>query len=401
MIRVLQVSPYPIMAPRHGGQIRVSEIRKYLQRQGCDVLTLSVCESVYSERNPDNDFAISLAHEPLPFDLPYGAEIQMARLAVSNEAIQKFLSEKIKSFAPDFIFFEQPWLWPGVEKVLSSPELRGISPKIIYSSQNVESHVKAAILRDHQLDENKISRFIEEVKNLELSLTRVAFGTICVTPSDAEYFSRNGAINVEICPNGVEVRALNSPELNEVNSFKRGRTYAIFAASAHPPNAIGFWKMLGPCLASVPPSAMIVVVGSVGSILEAYAPPESALYATVNARVIQKIGQISDALLAALIWNSSGVLVPITSGGGSNLKTAEAIASGKPVVATQFACRGFEFASRLSEFHILDDQAEFSRAAFRLARGEIPSPTLDSEEQALRNYVYWSNTLGNISKIIS
>jgi glycosyltransferase involved in cell wall biosynthesis len=401
MTRILQISPYPIVAPRHGGQIRASEIRKHLRQMGCEVLTLSVCESVYAERDQDNDFAVSLDHEPRPFDMPYGAEIQMARLSVSNLQIQQFLSEKIESFSPDFIFFEQPWLWPAVNKILSTRKFQSIKPKIIYSSQNVESHIKAAILRDHFLDEGKISQFVDEVEKLELSLACAASSIICVTPSDATYFSQHSSAAVQICPNGVENRLLSAPELNEVNSFKRGRTYALFAASAHPPNAVGFWKMLGPHLAGIPPSAMIVVVGSVGNILEAYAPPESALYATVNSGVIQKVGQVSDALLAALIWGSSGIIVPITSGGGSNLKTAEAIASGKPVVATQFACRGFEFSSRLSEFHIHDDQARFSEVAVRIARGEILPPSPGVEEKSLRQLVYWDNTLKNVSQALS
>ncbi|QSI28765.1 hypothetical protein GNX71_03890 [Variovorax sp. RKNM96] len=401
MTRILQISPYPIVAPRHGGQIRVSEIRKYLRHQGCEVLTLSICEPAYSERDQDNDFVVNLDHEPRPFDMPYGAEIQMARLSVSNLQVQQFLSEKMELFSPDFIFFEQPWLWPAVQKILSTPKFQSAEPKIIYSSQNIESHVKAAILRDHLLDERKISQFVDEVESLELSLARAASSIICVTTSDAEYFSQHSSAAIQICPNGVEKRALSAPELNEVNSFKRGRTYALFAASAHPPNAVGFWRMLGPCLASIPPSAMIVVVGSVGGILEAYAPPEASLYATANSGVVQKVGQVSDALLAALIWGSSGIIVPITSGGGSNLKTAEAIASGKPVVATQFACRGFEFSSRLSEFHICDDQVQFSRVAARIARGEILAPLPSAEEKSLRQLVYWDNTLKNISQVLS
>ncbi len=324
----------------------------------------------------------------------------MARLAVSDERVQNFLVEKIRSFAPEVIFFEQPWLWPGVEKALRSEASRGITPRLVYSSQNIESQVKAAILRDHRLDEERILQFVEEVEQIELSLIRAASATICVTQSDAEYFSRAGASNIQICPNGVESRAVSAPALNEVNLFARGRTYAFFAASAHPPNAVGFWRMLGPCLASIPPSAMVVVVGSVGSILDAYAPPDAALYKTTNFNIIQKLGQVSDELLAALIWSSSGIIVPITSGGGSNLKMAEAIASEKPVVATSFACRGFEFASSLSGFHIHDEPAEFLSVAARIACGEISSPVPNAREKELRDAVYWENTLKGVSRVI-
>jgi hypothetical protein len=52
--------------------------------------------------------------------------------------------------------------------------------------------------------------------------------------------------------------------------------------------------------------------------------------------------RVSEKTLSALIEEASCVLLPMTSGGGSNLKTAEAMLAGKRVVATPIALRGFD-----------------------------------------------------------
>ena len=400
-MKIIQLSTYPIVQPRHGGQIRVRHIREKLISLGCEVLTLSVCEPAYERYDEGNDLIIGLDIENRPFGVAHGPELQVARLSASDDRILAFLRAHIARFEPDLVFLEQAWLWPAIQTLFAEQVLREDRTGVVYSSQNVESSVKEAILRSHGVDEESMRNFVDEVRELELSLVRSAERVLCVTRADASYFEPFAKHEVLICPNGVARRPLDSEALCQAIGFARGRRYVVFAASAHPPNGVGFWEMMGPSLAKIPPDSMIVVVGSVGSILHSYAPPESEPFALVNSSVIQCVGQISDELLGALIWNSSGIIVPITSGGGSNLKTAEAIASGKPVVATSFACRGFEFARSLDSFFVCDAPHQFSKKVAEILAGDSRLPSDGPEEMRWRESIYWEHTLEPLEIVVA
>jgi hypothetical protein len=61
-------------------------------------------------------------------------------------------------------------------------------------------------------------------------------------------------------------------------------------------------------------------------------------------------------------------LLPITQGEGSNLKTAEALLSGKPIVATSHSFRGYEEFQYLPHITIADDPREVKAAIWRNMR---------------------------------
>ena len=66
--------------------------------------------------------------------------------------------------------------------------------------------------------------------------------------------------------------------------------------------------------------------------------------------------------LSAVKQGCHGVFLPIRGGGGTNLKTAEALALGKWVVATSTALRGFEAFLGADGVVIADTSADFRRA---------------------------------------
>jgi glycosyltransferase involved in cell wall biosynthesis len=120
--------------------------------------------------------------------------------------------------------------------------------------------------------------------------------------------------------------------------------YLLFVGSAHPPNAAGFLALALPALPVLRSAERIVVAGGVCTLLAAGgAGGDNAMR---RDRLVL-LGPVGDLALGCLLGNAAGILLPITYGGGSNLKTAEALISGLPVVATSQAFRGFsEFADR-------------------------------------------------------
>jgi hypothetical protein len=102
--------------------------------------------------------------------------------------------------------------------------------------------------------------------------------------------------------------------------------------------------------------------------------------------------------LQAMLRGSHVVLLPITTGEGSNLKAAEALESGCRIVGTTRAFRGFEAAMSLAHVTVADTAPEF-RMAVRKALDEPRHSTGTPLE--IRSRYYWSNQLRPLVEAIS
>ncbi len=108
------------------------------------------------------------------------------------------------------------------------------------------------------------------------------------------------------------------------------------------------------------------------------------------------LGEVSRLALECLISNASGMLLPITFGGGSNLKTAEALSSGLPIVGTSIAFRGFEEYRDLPRVTIADTPEEFSNAVrhtFQAKYGVRHRPAVTE--------LHWESTLHPMVKLVN
>src|SRR6185503_21305679 len=105
-------------------------------------------------------------------------------------------------------------------------------------------------------------------------------------------------------------------------------------------------------MAFLAPDERVVVAGGIADVL--LHAPAYRLWERINASRLMLVGQQSEQDLAALIALASCIVLPITIGGGSNIKTAEAIFSGKPVVGTTLSLRGYERALELPHVYRTD-----------------------------------------------
>lgn len=221
---------------------------------------------------------------------------------------------------------------------------------------------------------------------------------IACTQQDKAELKALGARSVIVCANGVERISKKKPVDAILAKLLCSRSYAIFVGSAHAPNAIGFWEMLSSSFAYLKPDQIIVVVGSVSYILHQYAPKDSPLMQHINEEKLKLLGEVSDEVLGTLLEGASVILLPITMGGGSNLKSAEAIVANRPTVATTTAVRGFEFAHELSNFMIVDQQKDFIKA---IQQAFLLTPSaLSKEEQKMRSRLYWGLTLAPLKALL-
>ncbi len=395
-MKVLQLSTYPIELPLHGGQIRVSQIRNYLENLGYQVLSLSISEKSHESYNEKIDLLVDNHDLNKYISTPLCADLATAYFAENDSRAYKFIVKNVKKFKPTHIFLEQPWLWYFVKKILNS-NIVSKDTKIIYSSQNIEFKTKQSLFEKQDIFD---SIAIEKIKELEIDLCRNSDYIVAVSQEDKEEFQQYvpSSAKIFVCSNGVARRKINKNINYHLKNDLLGRKIILFIGSAYPPNAIGFWEMLGNLL-WVPNSANIIVLGGVSKMLLDYMPKEFELYRQVIENKIILLGFVDDEYLQSFIELSSVIILPITSGGGSNLKTAEAIASGKPVVSTSFACRGFNFANKLSNFIVTDNKVNFISNIDNFINQDYCNE-IDSDEKRLREGVFWDNTLVNLRDII-
>ena len=97
---------------------------------------------------------------------------------------------------------------------------------------------------------------------------------------------------------------------------------------------------VGPSLGCFPPDSRLVVAGSVCSHL--YQHLAATRWQSLNLSRLELLNTLPDEDLAAVKTLAHGFLLPILHGGGSNIKTAEALYSGAYVLGSEAAFRGFE-----------------------------------------------------------
>jgi glycosyltransferase involved in cell wall biosynthesis len=190
-----------------------------------------------------------------------------------------------------------------------------------------------------------------------------------VSQDDAHEFCKLGAKFVEVAENGVSSLACRVTD--RVSTYlPSGMPYALFVSSAHPPNARGFIDLAERAQGHPLRGGELLICGKVGPMIQASTGLLRTGRILDHARIL---GWVDATLLEALYAASHVVILPKTHGGGSNLKTAEALASGRPVVATRKAFIGFERFIHLPGVFVTEEPDLFWRSVSEYLAGSLAS----------------------------
>jgi glycosyltransferase involved in cell wall biosynthesis len=168
--------------------------------------------------------------------------------------------------------------------------------------------------------------------------------------------------------------------------------------SAYPPNIEGACRYVFRDGAFVvPPIKSIAVCGGVSNGILAH--PTYQRFLTAHSLRVHFFTEIDDTELWAVKMACHVVALPIDTGGGSNLKTAEALALGKWIVATTVAMRGYERFMDADGVVIANDSVSFRRALAQALRS--PPLTVSGASSDAREVVYWDRCFGESGMVHS
>jgi glycosyltransferase involved in cell wall biosynthesis len=344
-----------------GGAIRSSE-------------TTRMIKQVYPNSYTIHCWNILLEEKPMPSFLAGHTD-------VLSDVKMLYIDFKVELYLeaiPDAVIFDHPWLWNEAKKI------KKMFPhcKIIHSSQNIEWKLKENLL--DKLDKDTSNKIISLVKNLEIEIAKEADLIICCTDSDKQWFLDNEAKDVIVANNGTSIK---------VSQVESGKKYAFTVGSGHPPNIAGSLKYLNNATEWLPEDTDLIFVGEMCDGLKGALGKERD---EDKNSTIRFLGSRNNDELAKLIQSASVIVLPIPYGGGSNLKTSEALVSGRPIVGTTVSFRGFKEFMYAKNVVVTDDIEEFHNAVKTFCNKKLPTVKRTNIES-----LSWDSTFKEFIKYIT
>jgi hypothetical protein len=390
-MRILLLSTYPAVNPAHGGQHRLREICRALQSAGHSVDCRGVLGSASYPQTPG--YVQFPGTETLSAYLP-------KPMLMEDWAIGKYAADPKGGFPKlsklcaeryDAIYCEQPWLFEFAYRHCSQRKRR---PIFIYGSQNVEHRLKFEIAEQY-LNSALAEEYSALVRETECFAATHSDLNVVVSEPDKEWIESVSSTPTVLAANGVADRRATLRDVQRSNEITGCRKFALYCASSHPPNIQGFYDMFGKGVGCLAPEQRLVVVGGAGASIAA--DPRFSRVSGL-ARKFVAAGEVSESQLSGLLATAHVILLPITRGGGTNLKSAEALWSGRHVVGTTISLRGFEDFRSARGLAVADDPPAFQKAI--LSAMSAPPLQLEAAERKARARVLWPATLKELTEAL-
>jgi len=393
METVLTLSSYLPATRSHGGEIRLAEISDYLCNSEYEVINAGVLSYETDKlpttfiKKPDFNPVTNIVGNSFLME-----DACISLLTSAGHLQAAALQERIKT-TPKVIHIEQPWLF---ELGIRYRDQFSPGSKIVYGSANIEHKLKQSIVEQY-FGREHAARCATIVKEIEEDAIRRSDICIAVTEEDKHYIlSVDKTKSVYICPNASNAPKPNERGFHRVHQLTKGKKYALFVGSGHPPNVEGFLHFLGGHSAAFSGDVLLVIAGSAGNAIK-----NNHNY---NDKFIFKHkvifpGFVDQPTLDALIKMAHQILLPIRQGGGSNLKTAEALLSQRSIVASSCAMRGFEKFANEARVTIADTPTIFKRSVAANFL-ETCMPPIDYKEIGGTECLTWKHSLSPLNKVL-
>ncbi|MBV9495645.1 MAG: glycosyltransferase [Acidobacteria bacterium] len=354
-MRILILTPRVPWPPLDGGRIAMARLATSLGKFAeVELLSLNP-----KKHRVDDANAIDIDTARLRF-VP-GTPMLVSRFV--SQRFRSAIAEAMRRFQPDVVQLESPFLLPYLPDVRSA---RIVSLR----SLNVEFRIWEGLARN---EKNPLRRLL--LRHVASSLRKYEIGhlnsvdaLVPISRDDADDFRALGCTKpTHVAPCGVEVHASAPPQPNTVGF--------IGSLDFLPNQEAAQWILdeLWPRVIAQMPDARLSIAGS-------NAP------AWLAPRVL---GRVADA--QAFMSSMSVMIAPLFAGGGMRIKVLEAMALGKPVVATSLGKGGVD----VDQLLVAEDADTFADAVVRLLRDPAFAQRLGEAARAEVAAKYDSDRIGN------
>jgi glycosyltransferase involved in cell wall biosynthesis len=352
-MRVLILTPRLPWPPLDGGRVAMSRLAYSLAHEGATVEILSL--------NPRKHYAA--AEGPLPItavDVDTSRVLVPALRALTGSVpyvVARFVSPRfrdtlrdaLKRFDPDVVQIESPFLLPYAATVRE-----GSRARVVLRSLNVEFRIWEGLARAerHLFRRFALRRIAASLRRYELQQMNALDAIVPISEEDAADFRVLGCTRpMHVVPCGVVLPPLGGEAAAEP------RLAGFIGSLDFRPNQDAVtWILdeLWPRVLAQMPGARLAIAGS---------NPPGWLRQRAAERGIELLGDIPDA--AAFVRRLSVVLAPLRAGGGMRIKVLEAMALGKPVVATPIGAGGIDVRNG-HDILLAEDADLFANAVVRV-----------------------------------
>lgn len=394
MKKILMFATYTIANPQHGGQKRVRAIYDaYKKNENTEPFFTAIYFPLHYKESWQDDIAISKQYTRKLAENPLTGDVILGEIAKSDDRLKNKIINRIKSVNPDIIEFEHPFLYIGFKEILKDINFTG---RIIYSSHNIEYLMKQEMLENENFDSEKTKEIVSKIEKVEESIIKDSDLIFAVSESDVKKInSFKPKCDVVLAQNGISKEVAKKEDIDYWDKlFKKQGVdrIAVFIGSAHPPNWTGYQKMVGAKVGFLRSNERIVMAGSIGEYFSNLYNDNTA-ESTIFWKRVYSTGRLSEDRLTGLINRADSIILPIVEGGGSNLKTAEALLSGKPVIGTTHAFRAFEKFTSFPNVEVAKNPEEFRKKISAVLRKDPIQ--LSTEQRNSLQGVTWDNVLSS------
>jgi len=390
--RVLGFGTFPAVKPVHGGQRRAAAFRNFYA--SVEIEYIYACIYDASHYAPPlvgpHDLAL-IAPQTAEAPVSVIGDYLSGRQGVTHEASLQHFLKVLEQVRPDALQLEQPFMWPLVKK-LRAMTGAGRLP-LIYSSYNVEAPLKDKLLANEGVPAESRRRIRDSIEEMEAEVCREATLVVCVSTAERNHYLQYcGPEKIIVVPNGVDRPPPLIQEYAPCRELFGGRPFMFVVGSAYGPNIEGVCKYVFENGAfMVPPIKSIAVCGGVSD--GVLGDPTYRRFLAGNSQRVHFFPKIEDSELWAIKSVCHVVALPIHTGGGSNLKTAEALTLGKWVVATPVAMRGYDAYLGCDGLLLAEDAKSFRIAIARALRS--PPLAISETSRGAREALYWDRCFGD------
>jgi len=368
-MKIINVAPFPIYPPAHGGQLRVHNINLVLSKKyyifvfsmGMLHSELQISRSRYVVNQINNKYIEYRYIDYLSKGVSKGIIPGTLRTVMLSRILSKSSSKKVlqKEFSEsDLIQVELPWQFECLYKIKPS------DIPIVLDEHDVAYELYEMRFKRYKILYPISNLLVGKLKEKEKFAIENSDAVFVPSRRDKQKLIQEFGVSsskIYVIPNGVDVSKIKPTEFQEKELLKEKfgfgeKIVILFTGSTHWPNLEAIKKIIDLARKVRDKRLLFLIVGSGGEKFKRQVKLENVVIT----------GRVSEVLpyfkLADIAINT------VTSGSGTNVKMLEYMSAGLPIITTEFGARGLDIKNEVHA--IIDDIKEFPFWIEMLANNE-------------------------------